>query len=137
MKHTYSNEQVIEALKNAPYPNDSELFMMWLKPEKLKGLKDIPHLKALWVLTHYSRMWACCFIADSDIPDIWGREFLNLTMAILECAPHERCYGLAEEVLAKENNTHSEITEEKIQKEIMAGRVRKLYIGEEWREKNG
>lgn len=121
-------ENVIKTLRNAPFIKENELLDLHFNLNELKMLKGIKKLKALWVLTSYGRDYCYSFIADIDGTD---EDVDKVDAAIQGIAPHDMLYKLTCEVLGEEENWFGG-SEAVLQKEIMEGRIRTLYLNQEW-----
>lgn len=129
MENELARENIIKALKNAPFIEEGELLDLHFSLNDLELLKGIKKLKALWVLTSYGRDYCYSFIADIDGADDEADD--RVDAAIQGIAPHDMLYKLTCEVLGEEDNWFGG-SEAVLQKEIMEGRVRTLYLNQEW-----
>ena len=129
MENELARENIIRALKNAPFIEEGELLDLHFSLNDLELLKGIKKLKALWVLTSYGRDYCYSFIADIDGADDEADD--RVDAAIQGIAPHDMLYKLTCEVLGEEDNWFGG-SEAVLQKEIMEGRVRTLYLNQEW-----
>ena len=124
-------EQIIKALADAPLVSVEDIAGMKSSTEaKIRELntKGIPNLKGLWVLTSYRNEKYPNLIIDTDVT---GADETVLDAAVFKFVPHNGCYKLTCEVLGEEDNMFTG-TEQLLQREIMDGRVRKIYTAENW-----
>ena len=129
MENEFAREDIIRTLKNAPFIEEGELLDLHFSLNDLELLKGIKKLKALWVLTSYNRDYCYSFIADIDSANDEADD--RVDAAIQGVAPHDMLYKLTCEVLGEEDNWFGG-SEAVLQKEIMEGRVRTLYLNQEW-----
>ena len=130
MENKFAREDIIKALKTAPFIKEGELLDLHFSLSELEMLKGIKKLKALWVLTSYGRDYCYSFIADIDGAGNSEADD-RVDAAIQGIAPHDMLYKLTCEVLGEEDNWFSG-SEAILQKEIMEGRIRTLYLNQEW-----
>ena len=127
---TFAKGDIIKALRTAPFIEEGELLDLHFSLNDLELLKGIRMLKGLWVLTSYGRDYCYSFIAD--IENTGDSETDDRVDATIQgIAPHDMLYKLTCEVLGEEDNWFGG-SEAILQKEIMEGRVRTLYLNQEW-----